>query len=91
MRLAKYSDGLACSAGVPTGDEDIAAAENIVTVFCKHQKKLSTHEKKYRLRVGSYGVLFQLEGSTILVYAVKLAPSSSPNFRGNNLKSKVLL
>ena len=34
-------------------------------------KKLTGREHKYRLRVGSYRVLFQLEGSTIFVYAVK--------------------
>ena len=34
-------------------------------------KKLTAREHKYRLRVGSYRVLFQLEGSTIFVYAVK--------------------
>jgi mRNA interferase RelE/StbE len=34
-------------------------------------KKLSAQEKKYRLRVGFYRILFQLEGSTIFVYAVK--------------------
>ncbi|MGD0127911.1 MAG: type II toxin-antitoxin system RelE/ParE family toxin [Terriglobia bacterium] len=34
-------------------------------------KKLSAQEKKYRLRVGAYRILFQLEGSTIFVYAVK--------------------
>ncbi len=34
-------------------------------------KKLATTEKKYRLRVGGYRVLFCLEGSQISVYAVK--------------------
>jgi len=34
-------------------------------------KKLSAQEKKYRLRVGTYRILFQLGGSTIFVYAVK--------------------
>jgi mRNA interferase RelE/StbE len=34
-------------------------------------KKLSAREHKYRLRVGSYRVLFQLEGARIFVYAVK--------------------
>ena len=34
-------------------------------------KKLSAQERKYRLRVGTYRILFQLEGSTIFVYAVK--------------------
>ncbi len=34
-------------------------------------KKLTAHEHKYRLRVGSYRVLFQLEGRVIFVYAVK--------------------
>ena len=34
-------------------------------------KKLSAQEKKYRLRVGAYRILFQLEGPTIFVYAVK--------------------
>lgn len=34
-------------------------------------KKLTAREHKYRLRVGSYRVLFQLGGSTIFVYAVK--------------------
>lgn len=34
-------------------------------------KKLSAQEKKYRLRVGLYRILFQLEGSIIFVYAVK--------------------
>ena len=34
-------------------------------------KKLAAAEKKYRLRVGSYRVLFRLEGSQISVYAVK--------------------
>jgi len=34
-------------------------------------KKLVAAEKKYRLRVGRYRVLFRLEGSLIAVYAVK--------------------
>jgi mRNA interferase RelE/StbE len=34
-------------------------------------KKLTAREHKYRLRVGIYRVLFQLEGSAIFVYAVK--------------------
>jgi mRNA interferase RelE/StbE len=34
-------------------------------------KKLAATEKKYRLRVGSYRVLFRLEGNQISVYAVK--------------------
>ncbi|HKS95288.1 MAG TPA: type II toxin-antitoxin system RelE/ParE family toxin [Terriglobia bacterium] len=34
-------------------------------------KKLTAREHKYRLRVSSYRVLFQLEGTTIFVYAVK--------------------
>ena len=34
-------------------------------------KKLTTTEKRYRLRVGNYRVLFRLEGSQISVYAVK--------------------
>jgi len=34
-------------------------------------KKLTATDKKYRLRVGSYRVLFRLEGSQISVYAVK--------------------
>jgi mRNA interferase RelE/StbE len=34
-------------------------------------KKLAAVEKKYRLRVGSYRVLFRLEGNQISVYAVK--------------------
>ena len=34
-------------------------------------RKLAAHEHKYRLRVGAYRVLFQLEATTIFVYAVK--------------------
>lgn len=34
-------------------------------------KKLTALQNKYRLRVGVYRVLFQLEGPTIFVYAVK--------------------
>ena len=34
-------------------------------------KKLTATGHKYRLRVGSYRVLFQLERSTVFVYAVK--------------------
>jgi len=34
-------------------------------------KKLTAREDKYRLRVGSYRILFRLEGPTIFVYAVK--------------------
>ena len=34
-------------------------------------KKLTAREHKYRLRVGSYRVLFRLEGPVIFVYAVK--------------------
>jgi len=34
-------------------------------------KKLAGPERMYRLRVGSYRVLFRLEGNTIAVYAVK--------------------
>lgn len=34
-------------------------------------KKLSAREKKYRLRIGSYRILFELQGNTVWVYAVK--------------------
>ena len=34
-------------------------------------KKLTALEKKYRLRVGSYRVLFRLEENQISVYAVR--------------------
>ena len=34
-------------------------------------KKLAAKDKKYRLRVGNYRVLFRLEGNQISVYAVK--------------------
>jgi mRNA interferase RelE/StbE len=34
-------------------------------------KKLTAREHKYRLRVGSYRLLFRLEGPVIFVYAVK--------------------
>ena len=34
-------------------------------------KKLTGREDKYRLRVGSYRILFRLEEQTIFVYAVK--------------------
>jgi len=34
-------------------------------------KKLAAAEKKYRLRVGNYRILFCLEGNQISVYAVK--------------------
>jgi len=33
--------------------------------------KLTAHEKKYRLRVGNYRVLFRLEADTIMVYDIK--------------------
>ncbi len=39
--------------------------------FSGDVRKLTAKEHKYRLRVGSYRVLFQLEGSKIFVYAVK--------------------
>jgi mRNA interferase RelE/StbE len=39
--------------------------------FAGDVKKLTPREHKYRLRVGPYRVLFQLEGATIFVYAVK--------------------
>ena len=39
--------------------------------FSGDVRKLTAKAHKYRLRVGSYRVLFQLEGSTIFVYAVK--------------------
>lgn len=34
-------------------------------------KKLEAGNNRYRLRVGTYRVLFTLEGDTIAVYAVK--------------------
>jgi len=34
-------------------------------------KKLTAREHKYRMRVGSYRILFRLEGPVIFVYAVK--------------------
>ncbi|MEJ0000380.1 MAG: hypothetical protein WDO13_15215 [Verrucomicrobiota bacterium] len=34
-------------------------------------KKLSARTHEYRLRVGSFRVLFRLEGDVIAVYAVK--------------------
>jgi mRNA interferase RelE/StbE len=33
-------------------------------------KKLKGFKNKYRLRAGNYRVLFELEGATIVVYAV---------------------
>jgi len=39
--------------------------------FSGDVRKLTGREHKYRLRVGSYRVLFQLEGLTVFVYAVK--------------------
>ena len=39
--------------------------------FTGDVKKLTARERKYRLRVGSYRILFQLEATTIFVYAVK--------------------
>ncbi len=39
--------------------------------FSGDVKKLTGREQKYRLRVGSYRILFRLEGQTIFVYAVK--------------------
>ena len=39
--------------------------------FSGDVKKLTGKEHKYRLRIGSYRVLFGLEGSVIFVYAVK--------------------
>jgi mRNA-degrading endonuclease RelE of RelBE toxin-antitoxin system len=34
-------------------------------------KKLSAREGKYRLRVGSFRVLFELQGDAIFIHAVK--------------------
>ena len=34
-------------------------------------KKLSAREGKYRLRVGAFRVLFELQGDTIFIHAVK--------------------
>ncbi|MDZ4815200.1 MAG: type II toxin-antitoxin system RelE/ParE family toxin [Verrucomicrobiota bacterium] len=34
-------------------------------------KKLAAHKNAYRLRVGSFRVLFRLESETIQVYAIK--------------------
>jgi mRNA interferase RelE/StbE len=34
-------------------------------------RKLTAREDKYRLRVGTYRILFQLEGPGIFVYAVR--------------------
>ncbi len=34
-------------------------------------KKLTTQEKKYRLRVGNYRVLFRLEGNSRMIYDIK--------------------
>lgn len=39
--------------------------------FSGDVKKLTAREPRYRLRVGSFRILFQLEGSKIFVYAVK--------------------
>ena len=39
--------------------------------FSGDVKKLTATEQRYQLRVGPFRVLFQLEGSTIFVYAVK--------------------
>ena len=33
-------------------------------------KKLTDHTPEYRLRVGDYRVLFEVEGSTVVVYRV---------------------
>lgn len=41
------------------------------TNFSGQVRKLTAHEHKYRLRVGAYRILFQLEAATIFVYAVK--------------------
>jgi mRNA interferase RelE/StbE len=39
--------------------------------FSGDVKKLTSLEHKYRLRVGTHRVLFQLEGNKITVYAAK--------------------
>jgi mRNA interferase RelE/StbE len=34
-------------------------------------KRLTNHTPEYRLRVGDYRVLFEIEGETIVVYRVR--------------------
>ena len=45
--------------------------ETLQKDFSGDVKKLTGREHKYRLRVGSYRILFRLEGQSIFVYAVK--------------------
>ncbi|MBI4828428.1 MAG: type II toxin-antitoxin system RelE/ParE family toxin [Nitrospinae bacterium] len=40
-------------------------------MFYNHQKKLTNHSPEYRLRVGDYRVLFDVDGDKIAVYRVK--------------------
>ena len=45
--------------------------DRLQTDLTGDEKKLSAHEGKYRLLVGSFRVSFSLQADTIFVYAVK--------------------
>jgi mRNA interferase RelE/StbE len=38
---------------------------------CPHVKKLQPPLEGYRLRVGDYRILFQVEGPSVLIYSIK--------------------
>ena len=50
---------------------ELASLTRMQTDLSGDVKKLTGRESMYRLRVGSYRVLFRLEGNAIAVYAVK--------------------
>jgi mRNA interferase RelE/StbE len=49
----------------------LAKMEVLQTDLRGDVKRLTNYTPEYRLRVGEYRVLFELEGSTIIVYRVR--------------------
>ena len=54
-----------------TSDRIIAKIEGLQDNLSGDVKKLTNFTPEYRLRVGDYRVLFELEGDRVLIYRIK--------------------
>jgi mRNA interferase RelE/StbE len=55
----------------PVAARIVAKAGRLAHDLAGDVKRLTNHHPAYRLRVGDYRVLFEIEGSQVVVYRVK--------------------
>ena len=73
----KYSGELKSRAlkdlrGIPTQDRDriFSSIENLENELAGDVKRLTNFSPEYRLRVGNYRILFEVEGERVVVYRI---------------------